>query len=153
MTSVSSLECNSFHLSVSLTPVILLPVHLPTSCKHTLLTVPFSSHFPLISPSPFSSHSLLFPLPSPLTLTHSSSSLYHVPILSPSRLILTLPSLTPLQGGKCVVAGVLLFGVIPLMLGLLCDLIIFTPLRVPLDRTPVYFLSTVCTDCHDVYLQ
>ena len=58
-----------------------------------------------------------------------------------------------LQGAKCVVAGVLLFGVVPLLLGLLCDLIVFTPLRVPLDRTPVYFLSTVRTACHETCLQ
>ena len=49
----------------------------------------------------------------------------------------------PLQGGKCIIAGVFLFGVIPLLLGVLCDVMIFVPIRVPLDRTPVYFWSTV----------
>ena len=48
-----------------------------------------------------------------------------------------------LQGCKAIVAGTLLFIAIPLLLGLLCDLIVIIPLRVPLDRHPVISLTTV----------
>jgi len=41
------------------------------------------------------------------------------------------------------VAGSLLFIAIPLLLGLLCDLVVIVPLRVPLDRHPVISLTTV----------
>lgn len=41
---------------------------------------------------------------------------------------------------KTVVAAVLLVGMIPLLVGLLLELVIFTPLRVPLNQTPIFFL-------------
>ena len=40
-------------------------------------------------------------------------------------------------------AGALLFIAVPLLLGLLCDLVVIVPLRVPLDRHPVISLTTV----------
>lgn len=49
------------------------------------------------------------------------------------------------QAVKCLLAGVLLFVVIPLLLGHLVDLLILTPLRVPSNRTPIFYPSTVCT--------
>jgi E3 ubiquitin-protein ligase MARCH6 len=55
---------------------------------------------------------------------------------------LLLAKFVVLTGAKCVVAGALLFGVIPLLLGVLCDVMVFVPIRVPLERTPVYFLTT-----------
>lgn len=113
---------------------------------------------PFIISSEVPSHSLTQALSlTVLIITNHSPSIqlppYH--LLSPIHGVCftqspSSPPPHPLQGGKSVVAGVLLFGVIPLMLGLLCDLIVFTPLRVPLDRTPVYFLSTVCSSCHEV---
>ena len=50
------------------------------------------------------------------------------------------------QGVKCVVAGFLLLVVIPLLLGHLVDLVIITPLRVPSNRTPLFYPSTVSQD-------
>ena len=47
------------------------------------------------------------------------------------------------QGIKCVIVGFLLVVVIPLLLGHLVDLVIITPLRVPSDRTPLFYPSTV----------
>ena len=40
-------------------------------------------------------------------------------------------------------AGSLLFVAIPLLLGLLCDLVVIIPLRVPVDRHPVISFTTV----------
>ena len=109
-------------------PLSLPPVTLP-------LTLPF--------PPP--------PLPHSFIILFTMYSLLIIHTCHPVSFTLN-PHASPyslaLQGAKCVVAGVLLFGVVPLLLGLLCDLIVFTPLRVPLDRTPVYFLSTVRTACH-----
>ena len=47
------------------------------------------------------------------------------------------------QALKCVVAGTLLFVVIPLLLGHLVDLFLLSPFRVPTDRTPIFYPSTV----------
>ena len=55
----------------------------------------------------------LHPLSGSPVLLHKTVSFTLNPHASPYSLAL--------QGAKCVVAGVLLFGVIPLMLGLLCD--------------------------------
>ncbi|XP_032220194.2 E3 ubiquitin-protein ligase MARCHF6 isoform X2 [Nematostella vectensis] len=44
-----------------------------------------------------------------------------------------------LLGLKCVLIAVVLIGVVPLLLGLLFELIVVVPLRVPLDQTPLYF--------------
>ena len=41
---------------------------------------------------------------------------------------------------KALVAVSLLMGLIPLMFGLLLELVVLTPVRVPLHQTPVYFL-------------
>jgi E3 ubiquitin-protein ligase MARCH6 len=51
-------------------------------------------------------------------------------------------SVWALQGVKCVVVGFLLLVVIPLLLGHVVDLVIITPLRVPSDRTPLFYPST-----------
>jgi len=45
-----------------------------------------------------------------------------------------------LIGGKAAVAVVLLMGVIPLMFGVLLEMVVLTPVRVPLHQSPVYFL-------------
>jgi E3 ubiquitin-protein ligase MARCH6 len=42
--------------------------------------------------------------------------------------------------GKAVVAVSLLMGLIPLLFGLLLELVVLTPVRVPLHQSPVYFL-------------
>jgi len=42
--------------------------------------------------------------------------------------------------GKAVVAVVLLMGLIPLLFGLLLELVVLTPVRVPLHQSPIYFL-------------
>ena len=52
------------------------------------------------------------------------------------------------QGVKCMVAGFLLFVVIPLLLGHLVDLLLISPLRVPHNRTPVFYPSTVSPSPH-----
>ena len=44
---------------------------------------------------------------------------------------------------KCAMAGFLLFVVVPLLLGHLVDLFLLSPLRVPTDRTPIFYASTV----------
>ncbi|XP_078720049.1 E3 ubiquitin-protein ligase MARCHF6-like [Lampetra fluviatilis] len=40
---------------------------------------------------------------------------------------------------KSVVVAVLMAGVVPLLLGILFDLVVVAPLRVPLDQTPIFF--------------
>lgn len=42
--------------------------------------------------------------------------------------------------GKLAVSGVLLFGVIPLLVGILFDVVILMPLRVPFNQTPILYL-------------
>lgn len=44
---------------------------------------------------------------------------------------------------KCVVAGIILFIIIPLMMGHLMELVILNPLRVPMNKFPLFYLSTV----------
>lgn len=44
---------------------------------------------------------------------------------------------------KCAVIAAVLLGLVPLMLGLLFELIVVIPLRVPLDQTPLFFLWQV----------
>ena len=46
-------------------------------------------------------------------------------------------------GGKAAVALVLLMGIIPLMFGILLEMVVLTPVRVPLNQSPVYFLWQV----------
>lgn len=46
---------------------------------------------------------------------------------------------------KCAVIAAVLLGLVPLMLGLLFELIVVIPLRVPLDQTPLFFLWQVCS--------
>ncbi|XP_052515075.1 E3 ubiquitin-protein ligase MARCHF6 isoform X3 [Bos indicus] len=45
----------------------------------------------------------------------------------------------PLRIMKTVIVAVLLAGVVPLLLGLLFELVIVAPLRVPLDQTPLFY--------------
>lgn len=45
----------------------------------------------------------------------------------------------PEQILKTIVVAVMLAGVIPLLLGLLFELVIVAPLRVPLDQTPLFY--------------
>ena len=42
--------------------------------------------------------------------------------------------------GKALVAVTLLMGLIPFMFGLLLELVVLTPVRVPLHQSPIYFL-------------
>merc|ERR1719239_524417 len=42
--------------------------------------------------------------------------------------------------GKAVIAVSLLMGLIPLLFGLLLELVVLTPVRVPLHQSPIYFL-------------
>ena len=57
--------------------------------------------------------------------------------------LMTQVAVWVVQALKCVVAGTLLFVVIPLLLGHLVDLFLLSPLRVPTDRTPIFYASTV----------
>lgn len=40
---------------------------------------------------------------------------------------------------KTIIVALLLAGVVPLLLGLLFELVIVAPLRVPLDQTPLFY--------------
>lgn len=40
---------------------------------------------------------------------------------------------------KCLIVAVLLIGVVPLLLGLLFELVVVAPLRVPLEQSPIFF--------------
>lgn len=40
---------------------------------------------------------------------------------------------------KTLIVAILLAGVVPLLLGLLFELVIVAPLRVPLDQTPLFY--------------
>merc|ERR1719317_1478211 len=42
--------------------------------------------------------------------------------------------------GKAVVAVTLLMGLIPLLFGLLLEVVVLTPVRVPLHQSPLYFI-------------
>ena len=64
-------------------------------------------------------------------------------IMQGTEMLVTQMKLWSFQGVKCVVAGFLLFVVIPLLLGHLVNLLLISPLRVPHDRTPVFYPSTV----------
>ena len=64
-------------------------------------------------------------------------------VMQGTEILVEQMKLWSLQGVKCAVAGVLLFVVIPLLLGHLVDLLLISPLRVPYDRTPVFYPSTV----------
>jgi len=44
-----------------------------------------------------------------------------------------------LLGLKCLMVAVALIGLVPLLLGLLFELVVVVPLRVPLDQTPLFF--------------
>ncbi|CAH3042084.1 unnamed protein product [Pocillopora meandrina] len=44
-----------------------------------------------------------------------------------------------LLGLKCVIVALALIGLVPLLLGLLFELVVVAPLRVPLDQTPLFF--------------
>lgn len=44
---------------------------------------------------------------------------------------------------RCMIAGTILFGIIPLIMGHLVELILLSPLRVPVDKLPVFYPSTV----------
>lgn len=44
---------------------------------------------------------------------------------------------------KCIVAFSLLLGVIPLLFGLLLDLVVVVPLRVAVNQSPIFSLSQV----------
>lgn len=73
-------------------------------------------------------------------------------------------SLMPVLGGgswhpeqilKTIVVAVMLAGVIPLLLGLLFELVIVAPLRVPLDQTPLFYPWQVksCTRFHSTIVK
>lgn len=44
---------------------------------------------------------------------------------------------------KCGLVGIVLFIIIPLLMGRLVELILLSPLRVPFDKLPVFYPSTV----------
>ena len=44
---------------------------------------------------------------------------------------------------KCVFAGTILFFIIPLIMGHLVELVLLSPLRVPVDKLPIFYPSTV----------
>ena len=48
--------------------------------------------------------------------------------------------------GKAVIAVSLLMGLVPLLFGLLLELVVLTPVRVPLHQSPIYFLWQVTVD-------
>ena len=48
-----------------------------------------------------------------------------------------------IMGGKAIVAFILLLDLIPFMFGVLLDLVVLTPVRVPLHQSPIYFLWQV----------
>ena len=48
-----------------------------------------------------------------------------------------------LIAGKASVAIILLMGLIPFLFGVLLDLVVLTPVRVPLNQSPIYFLWQV----------
>jgi hypothetical protein len=48
-----------------------------------------------------------------------------------------------LIAGKASVAVILLMGLIPFLFGVLLDLVVLTPVRVPLHQSPIYFLWQV----------
>uniref|UniRef100_A0A8D1UQL8 E3 ubiquitin-protein ligase MARCHF6 n=1 Tax=Sus scrofa TaxID=9823 RepID=A0A8D1UQL8_PIG len=56
-----------------------------------------------------------------------------ITLLIASLICLTLPIM------KTLIVAVLLAGVVPLLLGLLFELVIVAPLRVPLDQTPLFY--------------
>ena len=45
---------------------------------------------------------------------------------------------------RCVYVGIMVGGVVPLLFGLLYEMIMLLPLRVPLNHTPVLLLWQVC---------
>lgn len=53
---------------------------------------------------------------------------------------------------KTLVVALLVAGVIPLLLGLLFELVIVAPLRVPLDQTPLFYPWQVCWWSHFAYV-
>lgn len=54
--------------------------------------------------------------------------------------LMSIPAVwCPEQILKTIVVAVMLAGVIPLLLGLLFELVIVAPLRVPLDQTPLFY--------------
>ena len=46
-------------------------------------------------------------------------------------------------GIKCVIAGLVLFIIIPLCVGYLADMLFFCPIRVPIHKTPIFYPTTV----------
>jgi len=52
-----------------------------------------------------------------------------------------------MQVSKSLFVAVILIGIIPLMLGLIFELVIVMPIRVPLEMTPVFFPWQVCYHC------
>ena len=75
-------------------------------------------------------------------LIRVSTSLYSY-ITEGAAQLMTQVAFWALQALKCAVAGFLLFVVVPLLLGHLVDLFLLSPLRVPTDRTPIFYASTV----------
>jgi len=47
--------------------------------------------------------------------------------------------LIKMQVSKSVFVAVILIGVVPLMLGLIFELVVVMPIRVPLEMTPIFF--------------
>lgn len=60
-----------------------------------------------------------------------------------TRLLTYCNGIMLLQGMKIFLITGIFVGVIPLLLGVLFELVVVTPLRVPLDQSPVFFLWQV----------
>ena len=75
-------------------------------------------------------------------LIRVSTSLYSY-VTEGAIQLMTQVAFWAIQTLKCAVAGFLLFVVVPLLLGHLVDLFLLSPLRVPTDRTPIFYASTV----------
>ena len=80
-------------------------------------------------------------------IVRMSTSLYGY-VTEGAKQLLTQMAIWAVQTLKCVFAGSLLFVVIPLLLGHLVDLFLLSPLRVPTDRTPIFYASTVSSVLH-----
>lgn len=82
----------------------------------------------------------------------------HYALTNPVRMfeesiIITHDLCLPVQIMKTLIVAVLLAGVIPLLLGLLFELVIVAPLRVPLDQTPLFYPWQVKRDKPPSYFE
>ncbi|CAC5415072.1 MARCH6 [Mytilus coruscus] len=60
-------------------------------------------------------------------------------LVLPGKLLLKIIHASSDKAMKCFIVAALLIGFVPLLLGLLFELVIVAPLRVPLDQSPIFF--------------